>query len=426
MLYRQVLKQSPGFALPMAMILGLLMLTLMTALLIEVQSQRNSSQTRQELGGSAIVTDSALARVLVELSKPENGRLLARNYDPIDPKTGRNYLGPDGVVNSDDEKRTAVDQWTTYDPSAFPCYQLENFPAPNVNFLSGTIGEKGSYKILAYRYNARSQEGTVLVEGAYLGQTAHMQVTIDVRPIVTDAFPGIALIKPYSDVKAGILALRGREILGKNGNVYTIPESSADPSLTGRSDPGDPSRKAYLNSVWSSTELDGAPIEPGSITPDNPDGIFKDTISGSILACNPNIKIPKGITGTNFRVIDSSRTLYGVGGTVPTLYRLESIKLSGSDVLKIDTTDGPVVIEMLNLNQPGQRFSLRDTSKILNVREDGQPPRVGDVRFIIRFDMSVDLHDQACMSQVFLYSAQDELLLLTDGPGCPSGKKYKL
>ena len=122
--------RSDGFALPMAMVLGLITLTLMAVSLMEAQSNRASSQIRQASDASVIVSDSAIAHALVELSKPENGALLTRNYDPKNPATGKNYLGPDGIINSGDETATGVDQWTTYDPSELPCYQEKGVAPP--------------------------------------------------------------------------------------------------------------------------------------------------------------------------------------------------------------------------------------------------------------------------------------------------------
>ena len=399
-------QKNQGFALPMALILGLIMVTLMTASLLEAQSNRDSSKIRQSSGTSEITVDSAIARVLAELSKPENSELLGRNYDPINPNTGKTYLGDDRLVNSGDEAVTGVDQWSGFDRSALPCYQQQGISAPSIN-LSGSIGANAGYELLAYRYDPTLQEGTVLIQGNYGHLQSHVLLSISISQNL-DNFPGIALIEkhPHDRYLTGVLGLRGRAILGKKGNVYIIPEGSADPTLTGWSAPDDSSRGDYLNSVWSSS-LDGANT---------------DTISGSIYACNLQINIPQGVTGTNFGVIRAGQRFPGVGGDVSTLYTIDGLELSGTDVLTLDTTGGPVVVEVSPVEFPGQRFSLRDYSKIVNVRTDGQPPKVGDARIIIRNNLSVDLYNQTCLSQVFLYSVKDELLLQTDGPGCPSGQ----
>lgn len=401
LLLRRPETQSQGFVLPMALILSLIMVMLMTSALIQAQSSKSSSQVRQTSGTSAITSDSAVARVLVELSKPRNSELLALNYDPTNPSTGKNYLGPDGVINSNDETGITVDQWSSYNPSTLPCYQQLGRPAPNLN-LSGTIGSNGTYQILAYRYVPSSQLGTVLVEGTYKGIKSHVLLTLAIHPSFDD-FPGIGLIEANTVKETGAIALRGRTILGDHGNIYTNPTGSADPSLTGRAAPGALNRSAYLNSIWSSSHLDGAPT---------------DTVSGSIIACNLKIQIPQGITGTNLGVIDTTQTLSSAGPN--TTYQLDGIDLSGSEVLTIDTTLGPVNLE-IGFKEV-QTFSLRDNAKILNSRTDGQPPKVGDVRIFIRHNLPVQLYGQSCISNVFLYSYQDELWLHTNGPGCPSGK----
>ena len=401
---RPMVDQFGGLALPMAVILGFVMVLLMLTSVLSARSNNNSSRTRQKAGASSIVSDSAIARILIELSRPENSSLLVRDYDPINTATGVNYLGADGIINSGDETSTGVDQWTGYNPSTLPCYQEQGLAAPHIN-LSGTFGAKGSFRILAYRYDPSSQEGTILVEGQYQNIRSHTMISVSIYPNLEE-FPGIGLIKPELDSRAGVLGLRGRNILGDKGNVYFLSAASADPTITGRSLPDDPNRTSFLNAVWSSTN----------------DGVSDNTIAGTLYACNLNINIPLQGGGNTLGVINSSQTLQGLGGAFPTTYQVAGIHLTGADVLTIDTTGGPVVLEMINPGAPGgDIISLRNTSKIINTRTDGQLPQVGDVRIKYDFDNPIALYDQTCIDNVFLHSNRDELRILTTGPGCPSG-----
>ena len=402
------INQHHGFALPMAFVMGLIILTLMGVSLIEAHSRRETAQVRQTAGASTIVTDSAIARILVELAKTENSGLLTRNFDPINAATQRNYLGPDGVVNSGDETATGLDEWTAYDPSAQSCTQAEGFTAPSLTQpvnRSGGMGQNGRYQLLAYRYDAGSQTGTALVEGEYDNIKSHVQVSISVAQDLS-YFPGVGIIRPNGDGLAGAIALRGRQIIGAKANVYFPASTSADPNIVGSSLPADPNRGQYLNAIWSSVN----------------DGSVVNSVQGKLIACDLQINIPPGIRGTLLPKITTNDTLLGNPGST-TYYQLDGIDLDGNEVLEIDTTAGPVQIEFTNPAIDNEEvIVLRDNAKILNVRRDGQPPRVGDARLIIRESPHpVTLYDQSCMQNVFLYSFIDELRLLTSAPGCPGG-----
>jgi hypothetical protein len=393
-------QRSKGFALPMAMGIGLVMLALAGTGVMVAQSTRNDAVQRREVVASMLVGDSAIAHALVQLSDPNNGVLLARDYDPINPQTGKNYLGPDGVPKSSDETTTAVDQWTGYNPSTEPCFQQLNWSAPNIA-LTGTIGTDGSYTIRAYRYDKKQRLGTMWVEGKYKGQTSNVTITVSLEPILDD-FPGIVLIDPsHMGDGAGKLALRNRQILGSKSNVYYIPASSADSSLTGNSAPGEATRPSYLNALYASANQDGA---------------TGDNIEGKIFACEVNPQVPP-LGGTDVGTINTSRTLIGSGGTEPTRYQASQIALSGTDTLTVDTTNGPVFITLID-----QGIVLRNQAKILNIRSDGQPPRVGDLRIMALYGGDVELYDQTCIQNTFLRFQFDELRLLTSGAGCPGGQ----
>ena len=395
-----------GFALPAAMALAMIMLTLMVAAMLSAQDSRDSSQLRKSVGASRIIADSAIARALVELSRPENSLLLVRNYDPLNPRTNQTYLGIDGNPNTGDETGAAMDQWTNFSPSPLSCFQTKGQGDPNIQ-LSGTIGPSGHYRILAYRYNPNLQIGNVLVQGEQDGLAFQLLVSISVYPDLEN-FPGIILNRPDPNYNAGVIGLRGRDVIGSKSNVYFVPTSSADASITGAAQPGDANRSDFLNAIWSSES----------------DGAISDSVGGALIACDAQLNIPNGTPGENLGIINSTQTIYGANGPFITPYRVEQIDLAGTEVLTIDTTGGPVQIELI---YPGVDYqplvTLRDQSKIINVRTDGQPPRVGDVRIMNRtWSNPVVLYDQACIHLAFYYAPGDELRLFTDSPGCPGGQ----
>jgi hypothetical protein len=400
-----------GFALSLAIGLGFVMTAIGITTICVAQNDRQTAVHRKDSGSGLFVAEGGIARMLAQFHKPNNSLLLTRNYDTIDSKTGKTYLGPDGVPNSGDEEIDAVDQWTGYDLSSKPCFQAAGIRAPNLA-KTGTMGLADSYTLKAYRYDSAKKSGTLLVEGTHRGRSSFIAVTLAIEPNLND-FPGIVLFDhdpSNTRWQRGVLALRGRRILGSKGNVYYNPSSSPNPSLTGASQPGDSNRFNYLNAVWSSTS----------------DGASSDTVDGKIFACKLTPNIPAGIAGTNQGVISTSTTLRGTGGIIPTVYRVDKIDLAGTEILEVDTTNGPVHINITDSgaegNEPDQAITLRNTAKIINTRSDGQPPRVGDLRIMLRGNSQTNLYDRTCIQNAFLYSMQDELRLLTSGPGCSGGK----
>ncbi len=82
--------KNAGFALPIAIALGLVMIAFAGTSILVAQNDRNNAVQRRTSGASLLVGDSAVARAMLQLSNPNNGVLLVRNYDPINPTTGRN------------------------------------------------------------------------------------------------------------------------------------------------------------------------------------------------------------------------------------------------------------------------------------------------------------------------------------------------
>jgi hypothetical protein len=393
-----------GFALPLAMGMGLVMVALATTATLIAQSDRKTSAMRRETASTLLVTENGIARMLAKLKPSNNGILLGRNYDPINPKTGKNYLGPDGIPNTNDEANTAVDEWSTYNP---PCLQTMGWGAPNLN-LTETLGPDNSYQLLAYRYDEQQKKGSLLVEGTYKGKTSAVNVSIELEPIFND-FPGVLALDPNppgNSWKAGAIALRNRRVLGTNGNIYYPPEHSADPAVTGLAAPGDATRSNHLNAIFASSSLDGN---------------VGDLVDGKLFACRLTSTLPVTPQGTDLGVIDTSRTLSGVAGGI-THFRVDRINLDGSETLTIDTTAGPVYLYFKPSTFNWWAITLQNTAKIQNIRTDGQQPRVGDFRVLTQGQDLFTLYDQSCIQNAFIYSLRDELRLLTSGSGCPGGR----
>jgi hypothetical protein len=405
---------NKGYVLPMTVALGMAMLILGLTAAMFIQTDRSIARQRQQNGMSLSVAEGATDRVMLELSRRDNSLLLSRPYDPINPNTGRNYLGWDGVLNSGDEGTNPIDRWTNHDPSGEPCFVQAGATRPSIT-LAGTIGSQGSYRLLAYRYHPEKQQGTLLVEGRFKTQTVStVLITVSVKPDLNN-FPGVMAMNNHYGTSedplwdTGVVGLRNRVVLGSYANVYYVPDHSPVTSLTGISQPNNGNRSAYLNALFANPAQDGASGQPTQV-------------NGNIFACRLTV-LPYNTqppATPSIGTIATSRTLAGATGT-KTVYWVDQINLAGTETLNVDTTAGPVSI-YINRDWNGNAITLKDDAQIRNVRTDNQPPRVGDLRIVILQNSAVQLLDRACIRQAFLWIPTDEFQLETTSPGCATGR----
>jgi hypothetical protein len=150
-------------------------------------------------------------------------------------------------------------------------------------------------------------------------------------------------------------------------------------------------------------------------------------VSGRITACDlaPSLAYPAVPSGT--LIIESSTTLTGEVGKV-TRYWVDKLNLDNNDILTIDTTAGPVELRIKGdpddwwSNIDFTVFALADHAKIVNVRTDGKPPRLGDLRIIVNGHYPLSMTGQTCIQNAFLWTPVDEMWLMTSGPGCAGGR----
>ncbi|NJM95715.1 MAG: hypothetical protein HC792_06065 [Acaryochloridaceae cyanobacterium CSU_5_19] len=271
--------------------------------------------------------------------------MLTRNYDTINPKTGKTYLGADALVNNGDEETAAIDEWASAS-STSTCSLSNTATAPNMTY-TGMIGPNGKYTLRAYRYNSVQQTGTFLVEGQQGSNPSYVMMTIAIDAEPTN-FPGILTQKQVS-------LRNGRPILGSNGNVYYNPDVSPNPTLKGSAAPGDANRPAYLSAIEAAST---------------------DNISGTIFACalTPTFSMTAPTGATSLGNVTSNLNISGTGGGIKA-YQASQISLT-NNTMTVDTTNGPVYLYV------DQAVQLWGTAQIQNIRTDGVPPRVGDLRIL--------------------------------------------
>lgn len=189
-----------GFALPITLGLGLIMILIAATLIVRAQGDQTTASAQKATAQSLAIAEGGLSRTLAKLnqSNPDISPLLKRTYDP------------NGLTGA------AVNEWTTTTPTG----QIEwttssNQPcaiAPNA-LLSGTIGNS-TYTVLAYRYDPSTKKGTLVVKGSVpVGVTSsesRVQQVVNVSP---KSASFIAVLGTND------IALGNNDVLGINGNV---------------------------------------------------------------------------------------------------------------------------------------------------------------------------------------------------------------
>lgn len=382
---------NQGFVLPVALAMGIVMILVGVAAIARSQSTRlNSFSRSQTAGGSLTIAEGGVARTLAQLTKPNNSVLLTGDYDSINPKTNKTYLGTDGILNSGDEEDTPVNQWEN-PRGVSSCGTNSNQGTPDINY-DGIIGDGDSYALKAYRYNNANGTGTLLIEGKRKTSASLIKVIVTVNAIAGD-FPGVAAIEK--------MELKGRDVTGSNGNVYYDPDFSKNTSLTASSAPGDANRQDYLNAIKSGTN-DYA---------DDNDSI--DNVSGKIVACKLNPTFDRTPQDNNLGTLKEGKNLFGSKGEI-TYYQTNKIELKEDKTVNVDTTAGAVYIYVTG------SIKMEKNSLIHNFRTDGKPPRVGDLRIIVSGNDKTEIKDTACIKNAFFYAPQGKLQLDGSSDGCPS------
>lgn len=389
--------------MPMVFALGLCMLALAITTVIAAQEGRDAAALRQDSSASLLVSDSAIAEILTELSMPHNSVLLGKDYDPD------SYLGPDGIPNTDDDAENGgIDEWgAILTGGNYNCQASLGYRLPDDLRVERTLGVDSKYKILAYRYNRDSQAGALLVEGIHNDIVSTVHITLAIAHDSRD-FPGV--------MADSIVHWQGRQLTGKNGNLQfnsaddDYPNRLKGVNLDSFAETSDDQRQQYLNMVWSGGN----------------EGFTKDSVEGQLVACDFSFYAIDGVQeesphipylpkGENLGEITASQTLNGDPDGLVKEYQTSKIELNSGMSLQIDTTDSPV-----HLYVDGETI-LRGDARIVNYRRDGRPPQVGDLRLIQADAISaaMQLEGTSCIENAFIYSPEVDFRLHTTGDGCP-------
>lgn len=315
-----------GFAIPIAIGMGLIMLLIASTMIVRSQGDQVSASAQKATAQSLAIAEGGMSRTLFKLnqSNPDISSMLTRTYDPIDSSTGKTYLGPDGKANSGDEETVAVNEWTTANMP--PC-------TTNTDILSGTIGNS-TYQVLAYRYNTATKTGTLLIKGQVgtgTSSESRIQQTFNVSP-KTGSLVGVL---GTSDI-----SLDNNDVRGINGNVACTNLSNCPVTC-----PNPYTDSAYQEAVRTGIGADNQGYVDGKIfvgsvppvtLPDMP-AVWNGLGTAPTKAFTISVSSAIDINNTDALTFPRSSDFTNHAAGTPYHYQIPSITAKGSSKITIKT-----------------------------------------------------------------------------------------
>jgi hypothetical protein len=325
----QVKAGERGFALPLSIGVGISLLLLGSLMIARSNVDQVTAVAQVQSAAALSVAEAGVARTLSMLNSPDNARLLTRSYDS-NRGDASEYLGADQILRSGDESATITNEWD--DPAS-------NCSAPSgasfATLTSGVVGtgaNQGNYRVLAYRYNAATEIGSLLVEGTFRGSTSRVQVSVSARNRTasgSNGFPGLYALTSINLGNNDVLKVTGET--GVSANVICRNCTVTNPTTNCSATTGQPTDAAV-----------SAAIGQGS----------QSVIDGEAMIASldlPTVPTPpaSGSTGRYDITTITSGTTFPRSGDVADAngvyhYVISSITLNGSDTVTINSTAGRV------------------------------------------------------------------------------------
>ena len=144
--------------IPSSWINGFSAVSLVTCSTIIASGYSTQHQAQEALhqAQSHGIAEAGVARIFSKLIKQENRGLLTKNFDTS----------------------TSINEWTA---GSLSCGATMTAPGSVPTELFGGTVQDGSYRLVAYRYDANLQQGTFVVEGKVNGATSRLEVTRDIN-----------------------------------------------------------------------------------------------------------------------------------------------------------------------------------------------------------------------------------------------------
>ena len=406
--------REQGFAIPIAMGLGLIMILIATMMIVRSQGDQVTASAQKGAAQNVVLTEGGVTRSLSTLNQYKNGSLLILNYDSINPTTNKTYLGPDGILNNGNEESAAVDQWSN-PPTSVACSSSGSLPN---NLLSSTINS-GNYQIKAYRYqnpdgvpDTSDEIGTLLVEGKQGSAASQIQISMQiVSDPLAGSFAGLYASNSISLGNNDIMKALGSGNTGSSANVIckncTVPPSQC--SASGPTQAGlESAVNKGSNSVVDGKIFIGDPQLPA--VPTSPTNTCSSTsgaaCSLSISSVSSGMTLPRAIDVTN-------RTTWQIAPSEPYHYVVNSINLSGNDVITVNTSTAPVYLYVSGNVSLSGYGGIAHTGSPERLRLYGKPADTNNSN-----DQSITVSGGSSTSNMFIY-APDATVGINGGSSDP-------
>ncbi len=288
------LRAQAGYALPLALILGVAMTGVALTILARSRTTSLTAQSQSRSAESLLAAEGGIDRTYALLSQFAFSPLLRVTHDPD------GLLGPAEAGWFDDGKRPL-------------CYTDVGLEAA---LLSGSAGS-GSYDVLAYRYDAVTQEGTLMVQGNQGTAISQVVQSVDVVPDPA-TFPGL--------LGTIVVDLGNNDVIGVDGNVVCSDRTECEVVCAAPNTP--PTAQALRSAVGA--------LQNSVVTGE----IYVGELDLPPIPPRPN-PMPYSL-GT----INNDLTLPRPGDTPPYIYSVNNINLSGGKVLTINATTEPITFYM--------------------------------------------------------------------------------
>jgi hypothetical protein len=415
-----------GFALPIALGLGLIMILIGATMIVRSQGDQITALAQKNTAQSLTVNEAGVTRSISILNQPNTAFLLKLNYDPINPDTDKTYLGPNGILNSGDEETAAVDQWSSL-PSSIPC--SSSISAPTELISSATAGA-GSYQVKAYRYrdpdgtpNTGDEIGTLLVEGTQGNAVSRVQVsTRIVQYPLTGSFAGLYGSNIINLGNNDVLATPGgsgsaANVVCKDCKVPADQCSANGPTPDGlRQAVGAKTQNSTIagNILINDPQLPPVPTTPATPCSATSGPNCSTDLSSLDASTTPELPRPQDIANRVAWQASHPTTWSASTASEPYYYVITDMPL-GNNVLTVNTTAAPVYLHVSgNITVSGSKGTIAHTGSPERLRIYGNPEDPTDSRT----DQEFKLNGGASTSNLFIY-APDATMGISGGSSTP-------
>lgn len=391
-----------GFAIPIAVGLGLIMILIATTLIVRSQGDQITASAQKATAQSLSVAEGGITRTLSNFNLAQSRPLLKLAYDP-------NHL-----INSN----TPDNEWTgfTAPPPINSCDNTSKTATQLVS-LTDSVGSgtgAGTYNLLAYRYDSAKQTGTLLLEGQMnnaLQANSTIKVTLNIEQYTPPS--GIASMM-VEDINLGQNDVIGNiTCSSRTGCPISCSPGATQPTLSQLRDAiGASSSNAVITNPTNSSL---APvISVGSVTlppvPPVPAGITPFNL-GAISNNSSALIIPRATDIATY-----TAALHPAG--TPYYYSVSSIDRRPIHINTTALGSTPVYLYVSgNINQQGND----DIRPVSGVPAPGQIRIYGaNTDGTLPASQNFSMSGNAC-TMAFIHAPNAAMGIDGGGSGCPSG-----